>query len=518
VAEQLLEGVRRLIGDAERALPPDVAGYLGGVRRRLDEPLRVAIAGRVKSGKSTMLNALVGERVAATDAGECTRVVTWYRNGHRYAVDATTRAGETRPLRFDTVDDRLRIDLDGFAPADLDRVEVTWPSTRLERLTLIDTPGMASLSTEVSQRAAEFLDPEDGGPGEIDAVVYLMRRFHAQDVRFLEAFHEAEPEHRTPINGIALLSRADELSGSTGRAMEAAAAIVDRWRWDGRLRRLCQTVIPVAGLLAETGATLQEHEFRTLLRLAGLPADEMAGLLLSVDRFVAEGGSYLPPGSVRAALLERFGMYGVRWSVDAIREHRISTSSQLASGLVDHSGMTELRHVLARQFERRADVLKARTALLELDRVLHAVDGPAAAALRAKVEQLLFGAHEIVEIGMLSRLRSGERWLPDEYRTEAERLLGSDGPELAVRLAQPEDTPPAELRRAAETMAVRYRQFAAHPFVQREAAEVAEVVVRTCEGLIVEAESLAAPAPGERPSPEVVGFDARSGEVSFDKG
>ena len=39
---------------------------------RLDEPLRVAIAGKVKAGKSTLLNALVGEQVAPTDAGECT--------------------------------------------------------------------------------------------------------------------------------------------------------------------------------------------------------------------------------------------------------------------------------------------------------------------------------------------------------------------------------------------------------------------------------------------------------------
>ena len=56
--------------------------------RRLDEPLRVAIAGRVKAGKSTLLNALVGERLAATDAGECTRIVTWYRNALGYRVVA----------------------------------------------------------------------------------------------------------------------------------------------------------------------------------------------------------------------------------------------------------------------------------------------------------------------------------------------------------------------------------------------------------------------------------------------
>ena len=64
---------------------------------RLDEPLRVAIAGKVKAGKSTLLNALVGEELAPTDAGECTRIVTWYRDGITYRVTLEPSDGRAPP-------------------------------------------------------------------------------------------------------------------------------------------------------------------------------------------------------------------------------------------------------------------------------------------------------------------------------------------------------------------------------------------------------------------------------------
>ena len=81
--------VRRIAAEALRvARGPTRRRRSAVAMRRLDEPLRVAIAGRVKAGKSTLLNALVGERLAATDAGECTRVVTWYRNALGYKVVA----------------------------------------------------------------------------------------------------------------------------------------------------------------------------------------------------------------------------------------------------------------------------------------------------------------------------------------------------------------------------------------------------------------------------------------------
>src|SRR5882672_3666526 len=71
------------------------------VRRRLDEPLRVAIAGRLKAGKSTLVNALIGRRVAPTEVGECTRIVTQFRYGTADRVDVVRRDGSRTSLPLD---------------------------------------------------------------------------------------------------------------------------------------------------------------------------------------------------------------------------------------------------------------------------------------------------------------------------------------------------------------------------------------------------------------------------------
>ena len=84
----LTTAVHRLLDEAEGVLREPYVARIPEMRARLDGPLRVAIAGKVKAGKSTLLNALVGENVAPTDASECTRVVTWYRNGQVYRVTA----------------------------------------------------------------------------------------------------------------------------------------------------------------------------------------------------------------------------------------------------------------------------------------------------------------------------------------------------------------------------------------------------------------------------------------------
>ena len=84
MAEDVTESLVSLLQEARQsAASPKAEADFTAVLDRLQGPLRLAIAGKVKSGKSTLLNALIGEPLAPTDARECTKIVTWYRLSHR---------------------------------------------------------------------------------------------------------------------------------------------------------------------------------------------------------------------------------------------------------------------------------------------------------------------------------------------------------------------------------------------------------------------------------------------------
>jgi hypothetical protein len=483
----LLASVRAALAAAEAAYggTPE-AEAVADLVRRIDEPLRVAIAGKVKAGKSTLLNALVGEELAPSDAGECTRIVTWYVDGVACRVLLHQGdGGPPRQLPFHRDGGALEVDLGGLAAEEVDHLRIEWPSASLRTMTLIDTPGIASLSTSLSARTHEFLSSGDDHLTPADAVLYLMRHLHSSDVNFLETFHDQEFSQPTPVNAVAVLSRADEIGVGRLDSMESAAAIAARYRVDPKLRRLCQTVVPVAGLLAQSGSTLREAEFRALGQLAAGPVEEIDEILLSAERFGHETVSVGVTPIERQHLLGRFGLFGVRLAIDLLRRGAVHSSTDLAEALVARSGLNELRSILRTQFAARREVLKARSALLGLEGLLrrHPIEGSDALAI--ELERISAGAHELTEIRLLNALRAGSVDVKPDEAEAMERLLGASGNSAAARLGLAESATAGELRAAVLEQLARWQRRAESPVASREVADAARELVRTCSGIFM---------------------------------
>ncbi len=451
-------------------------------RRRLDEPLRVAIAGRVKAGKSTLLNALVGERLAATDAGECTRIVTWYRHALGYRVVADLRPSGTRELTFRRDDGELLIELGETPLASIERIEVGWPSKKLTDLTLIDTPGLSSTDEATSERTMHALVDEDAdGPGEADAVLYLMRHLHRSDSQFLEAFLDRSIAHASPVNAVVVLSRADEIGAARVDALDSARAIAARYGADPQVRALASGVVPIAGLIAETGATLRQEQFGWLREVATLDEARRTNLLRSVDQF--RDADLNPLGEeIREELLSRLGLFGIRLAIRLLVEGEVRTAPQLSDALLEHSGIRELQRILAERYGGRAQVLKARSALAALRAIGRELDrrGVAEAAdVVVAVDRLEASSQDLAMLRLLHLVMTGLVTLGSSERLELDRLSGVGGVGEKVGLSA--DAQPPDVRAAALEGIDRWRSRAGNPLTDRRMIEAAEILSRAYE-------------------------------------
>jgi hypothetical protein len=368
-----------------------------------------------------------------------------------------------------------------LAEADVELIDVAWPTSTLAEVTLIDTPGLASINDENSRRTREFLEADTERPSDADAVIYLLRHAHRTDVEFLDAFMDRSVSAASPVNAVAVLSRADEIGGGRLDAMTSADRIARRYEVDAEFRSLCAAVVPMAGLLAETGLTLREDEAHSLRILAGTDDETLSTMLLSADGFCEVSASDLTV-ELRRNLLDRLGMFGVRLAVQEIRSGRASTAATLGPMLVEHSGLADLRRLLARHFGPRARVLQARTAiagLRSLAKSIHATDAALAAEVERELERIEVTTVEFAQARATHLIATGAVELSEVERVEMERIVA--GHRGAAVVGLPVAASAEEVRAAAIDGISRWRTRAGDPLADPTTIEVCEVAIRTLE-------------------------------------
>jgi hypothetical protein len=461
----------QLVADACRALRPALSqpsvARLDSIAVRLAGPLQLAVAGRIKAGKSTVVNAVIGRRVSPTDVRECTRIVTRFQYGTVDRVEVVRANGNRVTLPYDA-DGMVPADL-GVPVADIALIDAYLTSATLRDVTVIDTPGLGSLDTASSQRTQGLLGVRSAADGSVDAgsrsaiaqaeaiLFVLTQAARSDDVDALSAFHSSTaPRASSPVNAVAILNKADQVAGG-GDPLESAAQLAQAQA--RTLRHRVWDVLPLVGLMAEATETglFTESDADTLRRISALDTASRTLLFYSADLFVRP--EIEVPVSARARLLERLDLYGIRRAVELLEARPGMSAGELRRQLVAVSGFPAVRHVVDSAFRRRSDCIKASVAIAALEAV--AAEAPAAdrAQIRDALEALLQHpqAHQLRLMEAASLVTSGVVQMPEDLAAELARLVLGDGP--AEQLDLP-GQPTSALADAALQAAARWRSFA----------------------------------------------------------
>lgn len=469
---------------------PDIVGQLHRIAGRLNEPMRIALAGTLKSGKSTLVNALVGEPVAPTDATEATRIVTWFRSGPTPRATANHVGGRRSnvPIVRSGAGEGpgtqgLSFDFGVLNPDEVVGIDVEWPAPELADATIVDTPGTSSLTRGVSERTLRLLVPSDGVP-RVDAVVFLLRTLNAADLALLKQIGELVGGASGALGVIGVASRADEIGAGRIDAMLSAKDVAQRFTTELDRTGICQAVVPVSGLLALTARTLRQSEFVALEKLAAVDAAELNKAMLSADRFVREDADLPVDAATRTALLSRFGVFGVRIALALLRSG-VADADTLAADLLERSGLAALRDEIDQHFAQRSDMLKSHTALVALRRFVELYPTRATPRIIADVEPLLADTHAFEELRLLSQLRSRPTTFNEDEMASLRRIIGGSGADPAIRLGLA-DRDSRDGPRAAFAAAQRWRRRAEHPLNDPFTTRACRAAVRSAEALVAQ--------------------------------
>jgi len=413
-------------------LPPGAARKaISDVRARLEhDVLRVAVGGRLNAGKSTFVNALLGEKLAATDATECTTLVTWFSYGPVNLVRLRFRDGSELTLPAQPL--WQAVATCGRPAAEIAVAEVECSNLVLaERYTVVDTPGLDALSGLDAMSLAAL--------AQADVLLYLMPHPGENDREALKSLHATATDAGvTAINAIGVLSRIDQLGQGIGDPWPEARKQATRYAQSPGFTALLGDVVPVLGLLAETatGGSFTEADMHPLRELAAADQGVLDDALYSADDFL-ENPKLPIVTEDRQRLISLLGMYGISVSIEQVRGG-VRGAARLLAELRERSGIRILLELLQRRFVAMSDPLRARTAIQALDAVSWRASTAAEATVLAKMRDELDAVRASPKLRQLdlatalAELSAG-KWAASE-QAAAQLVALATGTDLAAQL------------------------------------------------------------------------------------
>lgn len=362
------------------------------LRIEADMPCVLAVAGKVKAGKSSFLNALLGGDFAMVGTTETTATINYFRYPKPDEVLDPNRPvivhwNDGRPPELQSHE--FLDSLQGHSPEVLDRaekihhLEYVLKHETLKHITLVDTPGFGSIEETHEQRTGNYFNPErvanlrkkqEEVSNELtetaDAVLYVSMR--VPDMGTKTFFGEYVP-NITPLNALGVMTKIDN-------EYNATPEIITNMCHDltSCFKKLLSTVVPVSAGIFHTVIKMQQNDNYRLKwlqeHLRQIPQIDFEKRFNASETFLQEEGAY-------DRLFSKYGLsYAIRkemvddlpWMVffNIAKSLYYKDLNEAIQYLMDYSGMEKVKNILEKQFFSRSRAIRCSRIVKDIQRIL----------------------------------------------------------------------------------------------------------------------------------------------------
>lgn len=214
-------------------------------------PLKIVLMGEVKSGKSTLLNSIIGQEIAPVGVTETTAVIMEILYGEDKVGNIQYTDGSEEKFELDelyTLLEEKKTDLSFTSK--IERAKVTFPLSSLQNIHIVDTPGVETTTQENHDTTINYIQKSD-------VVVWVLSTHHLGqsdiDQQILEVMNYGKPI-------ILLISRIDQIDQDD--IEEVMEFVEDNYG------HYIEKAFPVSGKLAYDAKQSNDKE---MLEASGLP-------------------------------------------------------------------------------------------------------------------------------------------------------------------------------------------------------------------------------------------------------
>ncbi|MDO4571710.1 MAG: dynamin family protein, partial [Planctomycetia bacterium] len=355
------------------------------MRKRLDEPCVLAVAGRVKAGKSSFLNAFLGQDLALVGVTETTATINYFRFGKspdpnkpvKCVWDNGTQTWEDQAfldsLQGNTIEVLRRA-------AGIKHLEFFLDNPKLEQVQLVDTPGTGAVvgddgmghqnvTAEFFQMSESLRKRHDAETqalsSQADAVIYLTgSNVRDTDAEFLSQFQQNSGG--SSLNMLGILAKADMCDSLLTESPQRKEYIDQQAR---QLGSRLNVPIPLTAVSSGIERTIQKigREGLDRLREKVLNGFDPKYRDIAFSQDTIYRNPNLPGCTLsveeREALLD-----GIPWRVfQVIVKTLIKHETDEAIAILNHySGFEHVNQILEKHFFERGELLRCHTVLLAI--------------------------------------------------------------------------------------------------------------------------------------------------------